>query len=191
MLDSSGRDNHGENRGARYVRLGEGEDFALQFDSLDASVDFGDRPDFDLRSHLTLEMWVHPVALPGRREIAIAGKGFSSYLLSFTDSLWFYIDGGSNHCAAEIALGRWHHVVATYDRREMRLYVDGESVARRAQDYAVARGDHFFLRPPVPAEEKIETPWSFTLDDVRIYSRALPAEEVLRHYEAEAARRPG
>ena len=33
------------------------------------AIDFGEQPDFDLRSHLTLEMWVHPKRLPKVREI--------------------------------------------------------------------------------------------------------------------------
>jgi len=69
VVDSSGRNHHGKNHAARYVKLGPAQGFALNFDSTDASVDFGDRPDFDLRSHLTLEMWVHLKMLPKVREI--------------------------------------------------------------------------------------------------------------------------
>ena len=189
VIDSSGRGNHGTNKGAGYVQIGPDRGSALSFDTLQATVDFGDRPDFDLRSSLTIEMWVLPKALPGRSEIAIAGKGFNSYLLTFTGRLWFYINGGSNHCSADVPLGQWRHVAATYDRQTMRLYLDGKQVAQRAQSQPVAQGEHFYLRSPLPADDKIEAPWAFMLDDVRIYNRALSAEEVAMSHEKEAERK--
>jgi len=186
VLDSSGRDNHGQNKGAQYVQQGEDQGFALRVASPDAVVDFGDRPDFDLRSHLTLEMWVHPESLPERREVGLLGKGFNSYLLSFTSRIWFYIGGGSNHCSADVALGEWQHVIATYDRQALRLYVDGRLIDQRAQAHPVAAGDHFFARPPLVADDQLERPWSYLLDDVRVYSRALSADEATKHFEAQA-----
>ena len=187
VFDSSGRANHGKNTGAGYVKAGRGKGFALSFDSLKASVDFGNGPDFDLRSALTIEMWVHPTALPEHGEIGVAGKGFNSYLLSFTKALWFYVNSGGNHCSAGVALDRWNHVVATYDRQAMRLYVDGKQVGDRAWTHAVPQGERLYLRPPLRGDEKIEEAWSFMLDDVRIYNRALSATEVARHCQEQTA----
>ena len=187
VIDSSGRNNHGNNKGARYVELGPDKGFALNFDSMDASVDFGNGPDFDLRSHLTIEMWVRPERLPEVHEIGVVGKGFNSYLLSFTSHVWFYIDGGSNHCGAEHGLEQWYHVVAVYDRQNMNFYLDGKLVDQRPMVHPVAQGGNFFFRPPLPSDGEIEKPWSFMLDDVRIYSRALSTKEVDRHYQEQAA----
>lgn len=187
VVDSSGRNNHGKNKGARYVELGPDKGFALNFDSMDASVDFGNGPDFDLRSHLTIEMWVRPERLPEVHEIGVVGKGFNSYLLSFTSHVWFYIDGGSNHCGAEHGLEQWYHVVAVYDRQNMNFYLDGKLVDQRPMVHPVAQGGNFFFRPPLPSDGEIEKPWSFMLDDVRIYSRALSTKEVDRHYQEQAA----
>ena len=189
VVDSSGRNNHGKNKGARYVELGPDKGFALNFDSMDASVDFGNGPDFDLRSHLTIEMWVRPERLPEVHEIGVVGKGFNSYLLSFTSHVWFYIDGGSNHCSAEHGLEQWYHVVAVYDRQNMNFYLDGKLVDQRPMVHPVAQGGNFFFRPPLPSDGEIEKPWSFMLDDVRIYSRALSTKEVDRHYQEQAASR--
>ena len=190
VVDSSGRDNHGENKGARYVKLGPDKGFALNFDSMDASVDFGNGPDFDLRSHLTLEMWVRSETLPEVREIGVMGKGFNSYFLSFTGHVWCYIDGGSNHCSTEHGLEQWYHVVAVYDRQNMNLYLDGKLVDQRPMVHPVAQGGNFFFRPPLPSDGEIEKPWSFMRDDVRSYSRALSPEEVASHYQEQAAGKP-
>ena len=188
VRDTSGRGNHGTNRGARYVKRKEGQGFALAFDSLKSTVDFGDRPDLNLRSHLTLEMWLNPQQLVASREIGILGKGFGSFAISLTQNIWFYIGNGSTFVTAPIARNRWHHVVASYDRQTMRLYLDGKQAGRKPLDHPVPQGARFFLRPPLPGDRAIDQPWSFMVDDVRIYNRTLTANEVLRHYQKEAHR---
>ncbi len=189
VLDAGGRENHGRSKGARYVKLDGDQGFALQFDSRDASVDFGDGPDFDLRANLTIELWLNPKSLPTGGEVAIVGKGFNSYLLSFTGQLWYYVNSGSNNLAAPMALNQWHHVVATYDRQTMRLYLDGKQVAEKQWANPVPQGEHFYLRPPLTGDCTIEGPWSFMLDDVRIYSGALSTTEVINHYQEQNAGR--
>ena len=189
VRDLSGRGNHGTNKGAHYVELGGDTGFALAFDSLKSTVDFGAVPDLNLLSHLTIEMWVNPRKLANSREIGVIGKGFNSFLISFTDALWFYIGNGSTFVSAPIKLNRWQHVVACYDRQSMRLYLDGKQVGRRQVDHPVPEGGRFFLRPPLPADREIDRPWSFLLDDVRIYSRALTPTEVARHYQQQSTGR--
>lgn len=182
VTDSSGRGNHGLNDGARYIKLGSAG-HALQFDSSAASVDLGNRPDFDIREDITLEMWINPKTLPTGGEVAIIGKGFNSFLLSFTSQLWFYVNSGSNHVAAPITLNQWQHVVATYDRQMMRLYINGKQVGEKAWSHPVPQGEHFYLRPPLAGDSTIQGAWSFMLDDVRVYNRTLTTSEVASHYQ--------
>jgi formylglycine-generating enzyme required for sulfatase activity len=188
VRDISGRGNHGKNLGAEYVKLQSGG-HALQFDSSDQSVDLGNRPDFDLRSNLSLEMWINLKSWPTGGEVAIIGKGFNSYLLSCTNQLWFYVNSGSNHVAAPLALNKWHHVVATYDRQMMRLYVNSKQVGEKAWSYPVPQGEHFYLRTPLEGDSAIKGAWSFMLDDVRIYSRVISNSEVASHYKKQNAGR--
>lgn len=185
VQDTSGRSNHGKNAGAKYVDRGEGKGFALSFDTPDASVDCGDSPTLDLRSNLTMELWLFAKTKPDKGEIGILGKGFNSFLLSFGGRCWFYIDGGKNHCVAPVALGGWHHLAATYDRKTMRFYVNGELASERELGYGIAQGKNFCLRCPLPTDDNVEGTFTFMLDDVRIYNRALPAEEIAEHFRLE------
>ena len=182
VRDSSGRNHHGKNSGARYVDLGGKRGHVLQFDSSAASVDLGDPQDFDLRSGLTIDMWINPQSLPTGGELAVIGKGFNSYMLSLTSQLWFYIYSGSNHLAAPLALNKWHHVIATYDRRAMRLYIDSKKVGERAWGLPIPKGGRFYLRPPLDGDGEIKGAWSFMLDEVRVYRGALAATEIAKRW---------
>lgn len=74
--------------------------------------------------------------------------------------------------------GVWHHIAATWDRAEMRLYVDGRTVARRAYD-----GDYY----PPPQDPRFRIGYAgygfgsviLDVDEVVVYRRALSPEEVL------------
>jgi Concanavalin A-like lectin/glucanases superfamily len=81
--------------------------------------------------------------------------------------------------AAAPSPGRWHHIVATYDGSMSTLYVDGV-VANAAAD---ARNQ---LDKDVPLYLGQNTPtggyWAGSIDEVAIYSRALAAADVARHF---------
>ncbi|MFH0965435.1 MAG: SUMF1/EgtB/PvdO family nonheme iron enzyme [Planctomycetota bacterium] len=185
VRDSSGRGNDGKSAGATYVKLGEGKGWALSFETPEALVDCGDAAGLKLGSGVTLEYWLYAKTKPAKGEVGIVGKGFDSYLMSFGGRCWFYIDGGKNHVFADVPLGEWHHITATYDRDVMRLYVDGAPVGERRLGYPIAQGKNFYLRCPLPGDAKVEGTFTFMLDDVRVYNRALSAEEVASDYSKE------
>ncbi|HLD63085.1 MAG TPA: LamG domain-containing protein, partial [Candidatus Norongarragalinales archaeon] len=74
-----------------------------------------------------------------------------------------------------VSAGEWHHVACTYDGNRFSLFVDGELLARRLvglKSTATANG------PFTLGVVTYETVWDGTLDDVRVYSRALRGGEV-------------
>ncbi len=84
----------------------------------------------------------------------------------------------SHHLTAPdpIPRGRWVHVAGTFDGTTMRIYVDGDEKARmdrpapiRANDFPLCLGNYV---------EGHAAYFRGLLDEVRLYSRALPAEEV-------------
>jgi hypothetical protein len=84
--------------------------------------------------------------------------------------------------------GRWHHVAAVYDGARVSLYADGRldmsveaAGTTRTNDYKVFIGAN---------AEKPGRNWNGLIDDVRIYSCGLNAEELARiHREANAPTR--
>ncbi len=92
-------------------------------------------------------------------------------------------------CTSRVRLPaqRWCHVAATFDRRfGLAVYVDGEQTGRLwaegrasvAEDVDLLIGKHNRL------------PWSFdgAIDELKLYGRALSAEEVRMHYLRQRAR---
>ncbi|MBL4701900.1 MAG: hypothetical protein JKX85_11650, partial [Phycisphaeraceae bacterium] len=86
---------------------------------------------------LTLETWVRTHANPGEKTEAFlfsVGAGFGDGWL--VKSTWYNTSlcigrkknqGGDIQLSVKPLTGHvWHHVVAVLDRRELRLYVDGE-----------------------------------------------------------------
>ncbi len=85
---------------------------------------------------LTLEAWIKPQNLDGRRGVVTKTEG-SEYGLFATDwmpSFHVFIDGDYRTAKASSALTRdqWHHLAGVFDGNEVRLYVDGQRVASEA-----------------------------------------------------------
>jgi hypothetical protein len=75
--------------------------------------------------------------------------------------------------------GRWHYVVGTYDGEAMRLYVDGkldgESREQRGEILYPERGRYAVA---AYADDNELYPLDGALFEVKVYARALPAEEI-------------
>ncbi|MFH0963646.1 MAG: LamG domain-containing protein, partial [Planctomycetota bacterium] len=175
-------------RGAAFISRGEGH--ALHFDGVDDYAECPSSPALDLTDAVTLEAWVRPDrATEPPCEAGIVGKGvacFGAYGLTyFRDRAHIYVSSTINNCIAALPLGAWSHVVGTFDGTQLSIYLDGKpaetktSIASRINttpeplflgrnDY---RGLNFF-----PGD----------IDEVRIYKRALGADEILARYLATA-----
>ena len=193
VKDWSGFGNDGRNAGAEYVELPGGPGYALRFADGEAYVNCGNGPSLDLTEALTIELWLYPESYRVKGgEPGLVGKSLSSYMLSFSNACWFYVAHGAlrTDCAATTTLREWNHIVVTFDGRISRTYTDGREV--RAEESPFSQIDHgqdFYLRYPVVWDGKVEPPVRLMMDDVRVYSRALPAREVSAHYRREARTR--
>ncbi len=80
---------------------------------------------------------------------------------------------------------RWYHVVGTYDGAEMHVYVDGESVASSRE-----QSGPILYPPSAPyvigsyQDDDECYPLAGAINEVRLYRRALSADEVRQHYIA-------
>ena len=193
LHDSGGNDNHGEIHGAEWVKRGKGH--ALKFDGVDDYVDCGAGPSLDLTGSITLEAWVHPLALPPGREPGILGKFFTSYALTLhrNGTCHFYISSGGNYCRTPTEVGAWHHVAATFDGTMLKLYRNGPEEAFRESKIGTIRGGKNLLMGCIVGNPgasdrafRDTTYFNGMLDDVRIYDRALSADEIRVHYKRNA-----
>jgi hypothetical protein len=78
----------------------------------------------------------------------------------------------------------WHHVAATWDGSEQRVFVDGECVCSTAPQHPPAfNGTQPFTIGCYPTASPAER-FTGGIDEVRVYSRALANDEVANLYEA-------
>jgi len=128
---------------------------------------------------VTISAWVYPVEWGGNRRVVQKGNGDNQYrLLAENGELVWEI---SNVGRIETTLppaGAWFHLAASYDRLQMRVYVNGEEIASLPRTTPMATsGDPLYIGTKTPNSTAGDH-FNGLLDEVRIYGRAVPAAEI-------------
>jgi PKD repeat protein len=182
VTDTSGNSNNGTIKEA--VRIADGRyGNALKFDGVNDWVTVNDSASLDLSSGMTLEAWIYPQSMPNDWKTIIMKEktGGSVYNLnatndvnlpgfSFYDGAWRSLNGPE-----PLPLNQWAHLVATYDGNVQQLYVNGVLVASRNQAGLIPTSDGA-LR--IGGNNILGEFFQGYIDEVRIYNRALTADEV-------------
>jgi len=198
VKDWSGQGNDGKITGkVTHVKLEGDRGYALQFGEGQSYVNCGNKPSLDLKDAVTLMLWFRPDTAPeGGTDVGILGKGLSTYALSYVGTgCWWYIGGGGNGVSGGDDVrptSSWHHIATTFDGKDSKIYVDGElSGARSLVRKIDTGGGAFYLRYPILYGSDKTLPFTCAMDDVRVYNRALSADELLRYYKKDRAWRQG
>jgi len=178
--DSSGNGHHAKIHGARWVK--QGNRFVLSLDGLDDYVDCGKSTDIGIGGPISIEAWIRPMR-EAQGETVLFGESYSSYVLTFynVDICLFYIASpAGNNVYGKLTLGQWNHVVATFDGDKLAMWINGRLVGTRKSKFKGYRPAGNFMigtkgRPDLPKFKGM-------LGGVRVYGRALSAEEVHERY---------
>ena len=190
VRDASGNGNDGKVHGAKWVKLPKG--YALEFDGSNDYVNCGRGRSLDITGPVTLEAWINPLAKPAG-ETGIVGKFFSSYMLSYygDDNCWWYIASGTNHTKAHLIRNEWQHVAVTFDGESLASYVNGRLISKEKTKFPAPNSGNDFLIgcaiPDAQAKDPAYAKISFfkgMVDAVRVYDRALTAEEIPKRLAA-------
>ncbi len=173
--------NHGTLKGPTRVAGKTGK--AIQFDGRDDVVDFGDPATFRLTTALSIELWVRPEAPPAAGEPLLFGRGIEAWGLTYyTDGcVWFYISNGGNQIKTAMTPKEWNHLVATFDGKEMKLFINGELKEQRSSTYRAAANSGSVLSG---VDVVKGTHFAGQIDEIKVYNRALTATEAKRAFEA-------
>jgi PKD repeat protein len=180
VADASGQKNHGTLSGATRVTGKFGR--ALSFNGSNNWVTVKDSASLDASSGLTLEAWVYPKTSTSGRTVILKEKaGGAVYNLYSSEDANLPLSsvyvGGYRVISSksQLPLNQWSHLAATYNGQYLRLYVNGVEVANRPQTGPIQTSGGA-LRI---GGNSIWGEWfSGSIDEVRIYNRALTASEV-------------
>ncbi|OGS47403.1 MAG: hypothetical protein A2539_07560, partial [Elusimicrobia bacterium RIFOXYD2_FULL_34_15] len=187
--DTSGNSNIGTLYNSPQWVAGAVGSYGLQFDGLNTYVSITDNSTLDITTAITLEAWVKTdvITTDGGPTRRVIDKGV--YVLGASDQAYFktLINGISqsvNKSWSSSDISLWHHIVGTYDSiggtNNLRLYQDGVLVAQ-----ATVTGNIDTNNNALTIGRQGSTTGRFdgTIDEMRIYNRALTANEVLLHYQ--------
>ncbi len=159
-------------------------------------------------SKLSVEAWVKmdqttdPTILP-----YIVAKGgstlnngcaFASYALySHDNNAYFYVSNGSSYVesptisSVDLTDGQWHYLVGTYDRQNVKLYIDGVDAGGTPATFAINYSTAAFPYRHLYIGDfdgdsnhcnDYNGSFSGTIDEVRIWNKALTPSEVSLRY---------
>ncbi|MHC4657131.1 MAG: GLUG motif-containing protein, partial [Planctomycetota bacterium] len=186
-LDGDAADSAGSNHGTIYGATSATGQVggALSFDG-DDYVQIADDDSLDISDEITLSAWINPSNTSSIRMIVSKYKDYAgeSYLLELKYEKIYLVLGGISSLSGvqNFSTRIWYHVAATYDGSRMRVYTNGELENEQAASGTI----------PITTQElnigrqADNNYWPFEglIDEVRIYDRALSAEEIEAIYEA-------
>ena len=189
LVDTSGLEQRARASDVEWVKGHSGR--GLRFADAGSAVRVSRRRSLNLDEAVTVEAWVLPGPSSDESRIIIAKN--DEYLLRIDKApeggrVSFFVHVGSPAVTWEprvssegpLAPGVWHHIAGTWDGRKLRLYIDGQLHGE------TERKGHPNPNPYPVMVGNFEYPschggaFGGVIDEVRIYRRALRAEQVRR-----------
>lgn len=150
----------------------------------------------DIPGSITMCAWVKPAAMPEREfnELAVVARsGYHNSLGCLTDGSFFFslwnIENKNAYATApkaEIA-GVWHHIAGTYNEesRAVTVYVNG--TAKKTVTLPAGGGVRkyepvLYFGVGAPGSSKYASFFPGDVDEVKLFSRALSADEIQAEY---------
>lgn len=167
---------------------------ALNFDGQDDYVALPFGGPFDVAGRaVTISLWVKLDELPS----AISGEDFAGIFDSNEDAYVLYLDKINNELrfkvtdadgtaerpgipAAQLDTAQWHHIVGVYDGVAGKAFIYMDGVLKDTHTNAALTGNVKMGQVAALGRDGANNRYYFNggIDDVRLYSRALSAEEI-------------
>lgn len=161
---------------------------ALNFNGSTSYIDVGTTPSaLNLTGDLTVSAWIKPNSAGegnfGRIIDSMnTGSNGIAFEINASNGLGFQQVVNSN--TNILTFGQWQHVVVTLSGTTVTFYVNGASAGSGTQSPPASTAENFVIGNRMAGDRTFDG----GLDDVRIYSRALSASEVLALYKSAATR---
>ncbi len=146
---------------------------------LNQSVTVANDASLNPTAAISLSAWVHALDWASNRRVLQKGEGDNQYrlLIEGGELVWDIENVGRLETALP-PVNQWFHLAATYDGVRMRVFVNGVPTGALAATGAIpVTVDPLYLGTKTPAAIAGDH-LNGSLDDVRVYNRALAATEV-------------
>jgi len=163
----------------------------LSFDGSGKYVTCGNGPSLSIANAITLEAWAYPTTsgslqyiLSNDRDCCGSYKGYSLYFDGGFPIFQIWDSNSQPHVlisSINQTINSWNHIVGTFDGNTMKIYVNGQLSNSSSFSGVIGTPPSYNLNI---GSMGAYPSYNFVglIDEVRIYSRALPATEVLDHY---------
>jgi hypothetical protein len=181
VYDKSGQNNNGTAIGTSNIagQINQARDFNGTSDYINVN----NSASLNLNSsNITLSAWIKPDSLPPSMHHRLLVKNETTgYMLNLYSTYFEIYIGGQNLGGGPATVGEWVHIVATAEvGGKIRMYKNGAKVSE--QDYTgtinSAGGNLTLAAAAGGGSARLDG----SLDDVRIYNRALSAAEITQLY---------
>jgi len=170
---------------------------AAAFDGSTSYVSVPDSAETDIDGAISLAVWVRHNASALKSWEAILAKGDSAYRLHLnggcgirdtlpgntSHGISFGLNGGCNSADLNSNVvpvpGVWYHVAATYDRSEMRVYIDGTLV--NSANYSRPVNTNNFDLFIGANSQQANRHWDGDIDELTLWHGAISAADVASH----------
>jgi len=191
LADKTPYGNDGTIYGATFAADRKGKaNSAMSFDGVDDYIDCGNDSSLDITDAITLEAWIYKnVGGQSFQRIVQKGNVNQAYGLLFESTTTLkarlYLGADTDFTLqTNFDTGKWKHVVMTYDSHYIKGYVDGVNVYTSADQNCTIGTIGHNLQIGRRGDGHTGTYFNGLIDDVRIYNRALSAEEIKLLYES-------
>jgi PKD repeat protein len=194
-IDSAGNNNNGIIRGPAYVPGW--ESFGLRFNSSLDYIEIPNQNSFKSLTKFTMEAWINPSG-------AKSDRGIGSIIMTKGDvwNLALLDFGGGAYLKASVVglsptvvrglsdpveYGIFTHVAVTYDGATLRLFKNGKEIVTQAVTGKLSSDDLPLVIGASSPSPSINTGFEGTIDEVKVWNRALSAAELGKQVAAPQA----
>jgi len=185
FVDNSGSNNNGSCSGITCPTSTTGGKLNGAYDFSSDYISVPDSPSLNFTNNMTLSAWVTADSFPSYASIIMKAYGTSwssGYgIYSLNGNLCAFLNNPSfKACSSFNTTSSYRHVVATFDKPNLRLYFDGLEVA------------NFTLNQPIGVSTQELTIgrgsagayyWDGKIDEVAVFNRTLSAQEIQDAYK--------
>jgi len=188
VCDISGYGNHGTFYGDTQFVSSDIDGYALSFDGTGDYVDCGDEDRLNINNEITIEVWSNRPASSVDIYPRIISKGLSAndgYQLMMgqnLDLLRWEIEGLTpvyKEKSYSFLENQWYHIILTYSGDNVILYINGILIDNTAVSGTIVKNQNNL---EIGRRGDNARYFNGLIDDVRIYSEALPSIEIQKHY---------